>query len=57
MSPKKVDEIHLKYVDQIAVRNLVIFFQEYGISPAGAVKAYQILGAGARSLSRKTRIC
>ncbi len=53
MSPKKVDEIHLKYIDQIAVRNLVIFFQEYGISPAGAVKAYQILGAGAKELIEK----
>ena len=45
LSKKKVDAIYKKYVELIGVREVVIFFQRFGVSPSAAVKAFQLLGA------------
>ncbi|MBR5152002.1 MAG: ATP-dependent RecD-like DNA helicase [Clostridia bacterium] len=44
LSKKKVDAIYKKYVELIGVREVVMFFQRYGISPSAAVKAYKLFG-------------
>ena len=36
---KKVDEIHKKFIELIGVREVIIFFQKFGLSPSAAVKA------------------
>ena len=42
---KKVDEIHKKFIELIGVREVIIFFQKFGLSPSAAVKAYAVFGA------------
>ncbi len=44
LTKKKVDEIYLKYTELIGMREVVIFFQSYGISTSMAVRAYQVYG-------------
>ncbi len=44
LTKKKTDAIYKKYVELIGVREVVIFFQRFGISPSSAVKAYKLLG-------------
>ncbi len=44
LTKKKVDEIYKKYTELIGVREVVIFFQRYGLSPSSAVRAYQAFG-------------
>lgn len=45
LTKKKVDAIYKKFVELIGVREVVIFFQRFGISPASAVKAFKQFGA------------
>ncbi len=45
LSKKKVDAIYKKYVELIGVREVVMFFQRFGISPGAAVKAFKLFGA------------
>ncbi len=45
LTKKKVDEIYKKYTELIGMREVIIFFQQFGISPSSAVRAYQIFGA------------
>ncbi len=44
MTAVKAEKIHLKYIEQIGVREVVMFFQQYGLSPALAVKAFKTFG-------------
>lgn len=44
ISKAKADEIYKRYVEQIGLKNIVVFFQKYGISPSLAVKAYRTFG-------------
>ncbi len=44
---KKIDEIHKKFIELIGVREVIIFFQKFNISPSAAVKAYAVFGADA----------
>lgn len=44
LSKKKVDLIYKKFVELIGVREVVIFFQRFGISPGAAFKAFQQFG-------------
>lgn len=50
LTKKKVDAIYKKFVELIGVREVVIFFQKFGISPASAVKAFKQFGASTVSL-------
>ncbi len=45
LSKGKIDKIYQKYLELIGVRDIVIFFQQYNISPSSAVKAYRIFGS------------
>jgi len=51
LSKKKVDAIYKKYVELIGVREVVIFFQRYGISPSAAVKAFKLFGVSTVQLA------
>lgn len=46
LSQSKVDTIYKTFVEQIGVRQLVLFFQQFEMSPSSAVKVYQIFGSG-----------
>ena len=50
LTKKKVDAIYKKFVELIGVREVVIFFQKFGISPAAAVKAFKQFGTSTVSL-------
>lgn len=43
----KVDTIYKTFVEQIGVKQLVMYFQQFQLSPSSAVKVYQIFGTGA----------
>lgn len=45
LTQKKVDAIYKKYLSLMGVREVVIFFQKFDISPSAAVKAFQQFGA------------
>ncbi len=45
ISKRKADEISKKYLEQIGVKETIMFFQKYDISPSMAAKAYKALGA------------
>lgn len=45
LTKKKVDEIYKKYTELIGMREVIMFFQKYGISSSSAVRAYQAFGA------------
>lgn len=45
LTKKKVDEIYKKFIELIGVREVIMFFQRFGISPSSAVRAYQSFGA------------
>lgn len=47
LTKKKVDEIYKKYTELIGVREVIMFFQRFDISPSYAVKAYQFFGTNA----------
>ncbi len=44
LTKKKVDAIYKKYIELIGVREVVMFFQKFGISPGAAFKAFQQFG-------------
>ena len=44
ISKAKADEIYKRYVEQIGMKKIVVFFQKYGVSPNLAVKAYRTFG-------------
>ena len=44
LTKKKVDEIYKKFTELIGVREVIMFFQRFGISPSSAVRAYQTFG-------------
>lgn len=46
LSKKKVDEIYKKFVEQMGMRDIIMFFQRFGVSPSLAVKAYRVFGDG-----------
>ena len=45
LTRKKVDAIYKKFVELIGVREVVIFFQRFGISPSVAVRAFKEFGS------------
>ena len=47
LTMKKVDEIYKKFIELIGVREVIIFFQKFGISTSSAVKAYSLYGSEA----------
>lgn len=50
ISKKKSEEINKRYLEQIGIKEIIIFFQKFGISPQLAAKAYKTLGAGTVAL-------
>ncbi len=44
ISAAKAQEIHKRYVEQMGLKNIVVFFQKFGVSPSLAVKAYKTFG-------------
>ncbi len=44
ISAKKAQEIYKKFLEQVCVKEVVVFFQRYGVSPSLAVKAYKAFG-------------
>ena len=44
LSQKKIDDIYRKFIEQIGLREIIMFFQRFGVSPTLAVKAYKLLG-------------
>lgn len=44
LTKKKTDEIYKKYTEIIGVRNVIMFFQQFKISPSSAVRAYNTFG-------------
>lgn len=44
ISKAKADEIYKKYVEQIGLKKIMVFFQRFGVSPNLAVKAYRNFG-------------
>lgn len=53
LSKAKVDLIYKKYVEQICVREVVLFFQKYDVSPATAIKVFKVLGPETVNLLRQ----
>lgn len=47
LTQSKVDTIYKAFVEQIGVRQVVMFFQQFEMSPSSAVKVYQMFGSGA----------
>ncbi len=44
ISKAKADDIYKRYLEQIGMKKIVVFFQKYGVSPNLAVKAYRTFG-------------
>lgn len=53
ISKKKSEEINKRYLEQIGIKEIIIFFQKFGITPHLAAKAFKILGAGTVELVRQ----
>ena len=53
LNKKKVDAIYKKYIELIGVREVVIFFQKFGISPSAAVKAFKQFGTSTVKLVKE----
>ncbi len=49
----KADEIYKRYVEQIGLKKIIVFFQKYGVSPNLAVKAYRTFGENIVNLVRE----
>lgn len=47
LTKSKVDTIYKTFVEQIGVRQLVLYLQKFNLSPSSAAKVYQIFGSGA----------
>lgn len=50
ISPKKAEEINRRFIEQVGLKNIIVFFQKYDVSPALAVKAYKSLGSGVEAI-------
>ncbi len=50
LTSAKVEAIYKTFLEQVGVRQIVIFFQQYNISPSYAVKSYKALGSGTLAL-------
>jgi len=44
ISLQKAQEIHKRFVEQMGIKNIVVFFQRFGVTPNLAVKAYRTFG-------------
>ncbi len=44
ISLAKAHEIYKRFVEQIGLKNIVVFFQRFGVSPNLAIKAYRTFG-------------
>ncbi|MBQ2931280.1 MAG: ATP-dependent RecD-like DNA helicase [Clostridia bacterium] len=44
ISKAKADDIYQRYTEQMGLKKIVVFFQQYGVSPSLAVKAYRSFG-------------
>lgn len=44
ISSAKAQDIYKKYVEQMGLKNIIVFFQKFGVSPNLAVKAYRNFG-------------
>ncbi len=44
ISKAKADDIYKRYTEQMGLKKIVVFFQQYGVSPSLAVKAYRSFG-------------
>lgn len=53
LNKKKVDAIYKKFVELIGVREVVIFFQRFGISPGAAVRAFKQFGTSTVKLVKE----
>ena len=53
LNKKKVDEIYKKYTELIGMREVVMFFQKYGMSPSAAVRAYVAFGENTVAVVQK----
>ncbi|MEG1441957.1 MAG: AAA family ATPase, partial [Oscillospiraceae bacterium] len=53
LTAAKVDIMYKKYIEQIGVREVVMYFQKYNISAACAVKTYRVFGIDAISQIEK----
>ncbi len=47
ISLSKAEEINKSYVSQFGLRNVMMFLQEYGLTPSECVRVYKKLGSGA----------
>ncbi len=46
LTPSKVQTIYETYLEQIGVRQIVIYFQKFNLSPSYAARAYKLFGPG-----------
>ena len=53
ISKKKALEIHKRYLEQIGIKEIIMFFQKFDISPALAAKAFKALGVNTVALVRE----
>ncbi len=53
ISSAKAQEIHKKYIEQMGLKNIVVFFQKFGVSPRLAVRAYRTFGERVVDLTRE----
>ncbi len=44
LSKAKIDDIYRRYIEQIGLKKIILFFQKFGVSPNLAVKAYKNFG-------------
>jgi len=44
ISVSKAQEIYKRYVENMGLKNIIVFFQKFGVSPGLAVKAYRTFG-------------
>ncbi|MBQ7096932.1 MAG: ATP-dependent RecD-like DNA helicase [Clostridia bacterium] len=44
ISPAKAQDIYKRYVEQMGLKNIIVFFQRFGVSPGLSVKAYRTFG-------------
>lgn len=52
LTAAKVDEIYKKYVELIGVRDVIMFFQQFGLKTSSAVRAYKAFGSQTVALVR-----
>ena len=53
ISKKKAIEIHKRYLEQIGIKEIIMFFQQFDISATLAAKAFKALGANTVSLVKE----